>query len=46
MHVSLPWLAQHGEPTHPNELEALSRVVAEGGNLSGRWCFEEKSMRV
>lgn len=40
------WLARHGEPTHPLELEALPTVVAEGGNLSGHWWFEEEGKRI
>lgn len=44
--ASPAWLAQHGEPTHPLELEALPTVVAEGGNLSGHWWFEEEGKRI
>lgn len=40
------WLAQHGEPIHPLELESLPTVVAEGGNLSGHWWFEEEGKRI
>ncbi|MBF56261.1 LysR family transcriptional regulator [Vreelandella neptunia] len=44
--ASPEWLTQHGEPTHPLELEALPTVVAEGGNLSGHWWFEEEGKRI
>ena len=44
--ASLLWLAQHGEPTHPRELEMLPTVVAEGGNVSGHWWFEEQGKRI
>tara|TARA_R110002020_G_scaffold183985_3_gene380653 strand:+ start:1988 stop:2881 length:894 start_codon:yes stop_codon:yes gene_type:complete len=44
--ASPAWLAQHSEPTHPLELEALPTVVAEGGNLSGHWWFEEEGKRI
>jgi len=44
--ASPEWLAQHGEPTHPLELETLPTVVAEGGNLSGHWWFEEEGKRI
>jgi DNA-binding transcriptional LysR family regulator len=39
-------LAEHGEPVHPRELEALPTVVAEGGNLSGHWWFEDEGKRI
>jgi DNA-binding transcriptional LysR family regulator len=44
--ASPAWLAEHGEPAHPQELEALPTVVAEGGNLSGHWWFEEEGKRI
>ena len=44
--ASPAWLAQHGEPTHPLELETLPTVVAEGGNLSGHWWFEEEGKHI
>lgn len=44
--ASPAWLAEHGEPVHPRELEALPTVVAEGGNLSGHWWFEDEGKRI
>lgn len=38
--ASPSWLAEHGEPLHPAELEALPAVVVEGGLLGGQWRFE------
>lgn len=44
--ASPEWLAQHGEPKHPHELEALPTVVAEGGNFGNHWWFEDNGKRI
>ncbi|HDZ47667.1 MAG TPA: LysR family transcriptional regulator [Halomonas sp.] len=44
--ASPEWLAQHGEPTHPLELETLPTVVAEGSSFGSQWWFEEAGKHI